>query len=139
MVPDEQVPSIVSVAVLVTTAALGPEFAMAVGAYGVILLGWFGGVLVGVWRMPPVSRAQLVAFVLVSLVATLGITVSATEILAHALRTAAPWAGAIQPSSLLFLVAFALPAVGYDWVDVARWLWSLRRRAVPQRNEGDSP
>jgi hypothetical protein len=139
MGPDDQVPGIVSVAVLVATAALGPDFAVAVGAYGAILLGWFGGVLVGVWRMPPVPRSQLVAFVLVSLVATLGITVSATEMLAQLLRSTFPWAGAVQPAGLLFPVAFLLPAIGYGWVDVARWLWSLRRRAAHQRNEGDSP
>lgn len=139
MAPEEQVPSIVSVAVLLTTAALGPDFAVAVGAYGVILLGWFGGVMVGVWRMPPVPRAQLVAFVLVSLVATLGVTVSTSEVLAHVLRNTAPWAGNFQPVNLLFLVAFLLPAIGHSWIDVARWVWSLRRRAAPQRNGGDSP
>ncbi len=139
MVPDEQVPSIVSVAVLLTTAARGADFAVAVGAYGVILLGWFGGVMVGVWRMPPVPRAQLITFVLVSLVATLGVTVSATELLTHLLRASVPWAGGVRPAGLLFPVAFLLPAIGHNWVDVARWLWSLRRRAVPQRNGGDAP
>lgn len=139
MAPEEQVPSIVSVAVLLTTAALGPDFAVAVGAYGVILLGWFGGVMVGVWRMPPVPRAQLVAFVLVSLVATLGVTVSATELLTHLLRASVPWAGSVESAGLLFPVAFLLPAIGHSWADVARWVWSLRRRAAPQRNGGDSP
>ena len=139
MVPDEQVPSIVPVAVLLTTAALGPEFALAVGAYGVIFLGWFGGVMVGVWRMPPVPRPHLVAFVLVSLVATLGVTVSATEMLTHLLRASVPWAGGVQPAGLLFPVAFLLPAIGHNWIDVVRWVWSLRRRAAEQRNGGDSP
>jgi hypothetical protein len=139
MAPDEQVPGIVSVAVLLATAALGPEFALAVGGYGVILLGWFGGVMWGVWRMPPVPRVQLVAFVLVSLVATLGVTVSATELLTKLLRATFPWAGGVQPAGLLFPVAFLLPAIGHGWVDVARWVWSLRRRAVAQRQEGDTP
>ena len=138
MPPDEQLPGIVSVAVLVATAVLGPEFALAVGAYGVILLGWFGGVMWGIWRMPPVPRPQLVAFVVVSLVATLGVTVSATQLLTNLLRATVPWAGGVEPAGLLFPVAFLLPAIGHGWVDVARWVWSLRRRAVPQRDGGDS-
>jgi len=139
MALDEQVPSIVSVAVLVATAALGPELAVAVGGYGVILLGWFGGVMWGVWRMPPVPRGQLVAFVLVSLVGTIGVTVSATEILTQLLRATVPWASSVQPAGLLFPVAFVLPAIGHNWIDVARWVWGLRSRVAARRNDGSAP
>jgi hypothetical protein len=139
MALDEQVPSIVSVAVLVATAALGPELAVAVGGYGVILLGWFGGVMWGVWRMPPVPRGQLVAFVLVSLVGTIGVTVSATEMLTHLLRATVPWASSVQPAGLLFPVAFVLPAIGHNWIDVARWVWGLRSRVTARRNDGSAP
>ena len=139
MALDEQVPSIVSVAVLVATAAIGPELAVAVGGYGVILLGWFGGVMWGVWRMPPVPRGQLVAFVLVSLVGTLGVTVSATEILTHLLRATVPWGSSVQPEGLLVPVAFVLPAIGHNWIDVARWVWGLRSRVTARRNDGSAP
>jgi hypothetical protein len=139
MAPDEQVPGIVSLAVLLATAALGPDFALAVGAYGAIMLGWFGGVMVGVWRMPPVSRGHLVAFVVASLVATLGITVPTAQVLTSVLSSMVPAAAVVQPTGLLLPVAFLLPAIGHSWVDVARWVWSLRRRAEPRRNEGDSP
>jgi hypothetical protein len=131
---DEQVPGIVSVAVLLVTAMLGPEFALAVGAYGVIMLGWFGGVLIGLWRMPPASRAHMAIFVAVSLVATLGVTVSATELLAGAMRAALPWASAVEAHGLLFPVAFVLPAIGHNWIDVGRWVWSLRSR-IGAKNE----
>jgi hypothetical protein len=125
---DEQVPGIVSVAVLLVTAMLGPEFALAVGAYGVIMLGWFGGVLIGLWRMPPAPRGHMASFVAVSLVATLGVTVSATELLAGAVRATFPWASTVEAHGMLFPVAFILPAIGHNWIDVARWVWSLRNR-----------
>ena len=106
MVHDEQVPGLVSVAVLAATALLGPEFAVAVGAYGAIVLGWFGGMLVGLWRMPPVPRLQLAGFVVVSLVLTLGVTVSVAELLTapdstggSIKVTAAPWSRNARASS----------------------------------------
>lgn len=135
MVHEEQVPGLVSVAVLVTTALLGPEFAVAVGAYGAIVLGWFGGMLVGLWRMPPVPRLQLAGFVVVSLVLTLGVTVSVAELLTQAMRATVPWAGGVKITDALMPVAFLLPAIGHNWVNVARWVWSLRPRAL--QNKGD--
>lgn len=138
MVPDEQVPGIVSVAVLVASAVVGAELAQAVGAYGVILFAWFFGVIVGVYRSPPAPRWQLAGFVVVTLGVTLGITTAAAQLLAEAVRAWMPWAAGVSATDLLFPVAFLLPAIGHGWKDVARWLWSLRSRAQRQpSNEGD--
>lgn len=127
----------VAVAVALLTVALGPEFAAIVGAYSVILIGWVGGVMVGVWRMPPAPRPHLAAFVLVSLVASLGVTVPLAELLADFMRAAAPWASRAEAKGLLLPLAFAIPAIGHSWADVAAWAWGvLRRRVAPKGDRG---
>lgn len=139
MTPAEPELSPVAVAVAALTILLGPQLAAVVGAYSVILLGWVGGVMVGVYRMPPAGRGQLVAFVLVSLVAVLGITVPLAEAGAQALRAMVPWMSATEAKGLLFPVAFLLPAVGHSWADVGQWVWGLIRRRFGSSKEGQQP
>lgn len=135
MAPNEPDLTPVAVVISLLTIAMGPQFAATVGAYSIILLGWCGGVMVGVYRMPPAPRLHVAAFVLVSLVLVLGVTVPLAEIAASALRVAAPWMTATEAKGLLFPVAFALPAVGHSWAGVVRWAWGLVRRRVDQDKE----
>lgn len=139
MTPPEPELSPVAVAVAALTVMLGPQLAAVVGAYAVIMLGWVGGVMVGVYRMPAaVTRRQVVAFAVVSLVAVLGVTVPLAELGAQAMRTMVPWMSATEAKGLLFPVAFALPAVGHSWAEVATWAWGLIRRRFGA-NEGQQP
>lgn len=124
----------VAVAVAALGVLLGPEWAHAAGAYSVIVLGWIGGVMVGVYRMPPAPRVHIAAFTLVSFVAVIGVTVPLARWLAGALPNLLPWGGLSDPYGLLFPLAFALPAIGHSWLSVGRWAWGLiRRRAEPHR------
>lgn len=126
----------VAVAVAVLTVFMGPELAAVFAAYAIILLGWLGGVMVGVYRMPPGSRLRLVAFVLVSLVAVLGMTVPLAQAAATALVQFAPWLTVTEAKGLLFPVAFALPAIGHNWFDIAGWAVGLVRRRFQPKGEG---
>lgn len=139
MTPAEPELSPVAVAVAALTVLLGPQLAAVVGAYAVILLGWVGGVMVGAYRMPPAGRGQLVAFVLVSLVAVIGITVPLAEAGARALSALVPWMSATEAKGLLFPVAFLLPAIGHNWLGFGEWVWGLIRRRFGSSSEGQQP
>lgn len=125
----------VAVAVAALGVLLGPEWAHAAGAYSVIVLGWIGGVMVGVYRMPPAPRVHVASFALISLVAVLGVTVPLSEWLAGALPKLLPWGGLSDSKGLLFPVAFALPAIGHSWLGVWRWTWDLVRRKAARRDQ----
>jgi hypothetical protein len=141
MTPAEPELTPVAVAVAALTVLLGPQLAAVIGAYAVILLGWLGGVMVGVYRMPPAGRGQLFAFVVVSLVAVIGVTVPLAEAGAQALRAMVPWMSATEAKGLLFPVAFLLPAVGHSWADVGGWAWDAIRSRFGARDnkEGRQP
>lgn len=132
MTPPDQDLSLLTVSVLALSAVLGPQLAMAFAAYSIIMLGWLGGVMVGVYRMPPTSRvrSQVAGFVAVTLVATLGVTVPLAGALADGLHAVAPWAYSTQANGLLFPVAFAVPAIGHTWLDVAKWAWGFFQRRI---------
>lgn len=53
----------------------GPKAAQFISAYALILLGWFGGLMIGLYRRDLDSRMPTVVYVIVSLIASLGITV----------------------------------------------------------------
>lgn len=105
-----------TIAVAIATAIVGPKLAPYVGAYTLIFFGWFGGVLVGVYRRDTGSRMGTMIFVLVSFVLTVGITVPAAQWLS-------PMAGAAS-NALLFPVSFLIPAVGDTWTKIAAWGWN---------------
>lgn len=130
MTPPDADLTPLAVAVAGLTVLLGPQMAMAVGAYSIILLGWLGGVMVGAYRMPPGTRLQLAAFVAVSLVAVLGVTVPLATVVSDALRVAVPWMDRTDHKALLFPVAFLLPAVGHSWLEVGRWVWEHLQKRV---------
>lgn len=131
MTPPDQDLTLLGVAIGLLTAFMGPQLAVVVGTYSIILMGWLGGVLVGAYRMPPVARAwQLPAFVLVSLLCTLGVTVPLAQVTVEALHAVAPWLAQTTAKALLFPLAFALPAVGHSWADVVRWCWRQVQRRL---------
>lgn len=115
----------VSVMVLLTASLVGERYAGIAGPYSVILFAWFGGVLTGLYRRAPTSRARLGLFVVITFVLTFGLTVPAADLVAQY----AP-AGT---SALLFPVAFLIPAVGEDWIPLVRWAWGLWKRRKEQQ------
>lgn len=132
MTPPDQDLSLLAVAVMAMSAVLGPQLAVAFAAYSIILLGWLGGVMVGVYRMPPTSRVRtrVAGFVAVTLVATLGVTVPLAGALAGGLHVVAPWANGTEAKGLLFPVAFAVSAIGHSWLEIGRWVWGVVQRRI---------
>lgn len=110
----------VSVAVAVATLLVGPKLAPVLGAYTLILFGWFAGVLIGVYRRDAGSRMGTAVFVVVMFIVTMGSTVSAAELVAAHL----PYFKSTA-SALLFPVSILIPAVGDDWISISRWAWRL--------------
>lgn len=109
-----------AVAVGLATMIVGPTLAPILGAYSLILFGWFAGVLIGVYRREPSSRMGTVVFIVVMFVLTMGSTVTAAEmIVAHTPY----YAG--TATALLFPLAVLIPAVGDDWLVIIKWAWRL--------------
>lgn len=118
-----------SVAVAIAGALLGPKLAPYVGAYGLILFGWLGGVLVGLYRKEPGTRVHVAAFLAVSFVLTVGATVPLAEM-------ASDYVPKATVATLLFPVAFLIPAVGLDWLKVGRWVAERIAAFVSRKTEG---
>lgn len=53
----------------------GPKAAQFISAYALILLGWFGGLMIGLYRRDIDSHMPTFVYVVVSLIASLGVTV----------------------------------------------------------------
>jgi len=111
-----------AVAVTVAGGLVGPQLAAYVGAYSIILIGWFGGVLYGLYRRSTDARMPVWAYVLATFIGSLMLTVPASEVLAKYV----PFAS----TALLFPVAAALPAFPDKWADFGAWLlakWEAAR------------
>lgn len=115
-------PNLDPFAVAVSLAALvvGPALAPIVGAYTLILFGWFGGVLIGLYRRKPSSRMSTAAFAAVTFIVTMGSTVSAAELVASNIP-----GFTASSKTLLFAVAVAIPAIGDNWVDISQRFWRV--------------
>lgn len=131
MTPPEPDLNPVSVMVLLLTAWLGPQFAGVASAYTIILFGWFGGCFIGALRLPPDGRVKLAAFVVISFVVTIGLTVSVAEMVA----AQAPEVMGFSVKTLLFPVAALIPAIGHSWLDIGQWVAGLLRRRVERHEE----
>ena len=107
-----------SIAGLIAGALLGQTVGPYVGAYSVILLGWLVGVLVGLFRRDPVSRMSTALFVMITFVMTVFLTVGAKDLVARYLPIP------IDGGTLLFLIALVIPAVGDNWIDIAKWAFN---------------
>lgn len=136
MTPPEPDLNPISVLALALTAVFGAQVAQVASAYTVILFGWFGGCIVGALRMPEGPRFKLVAFVLVSFVFTMGLTVPLAEALAQYAPVLLPGDLAVNAKALLFPVAAAVPAIGHTWLDIGAWAIGLVRRRVESREGG---
>lgn len=53
----------------------GPKAAQFISAYALILLGWFGGLFIGLYRRDMNARMPTLVYVVVSLIASVGFTV----------------------------------------------------------------
>lgn len=107
---------LIGVVVAVLALFIGPQVAPVLGAYAVIVIGWFAGTLIGLFRREPGSRVGTLLFVVVSLIITLGVTVPAASFVASYL-------GSVEFKSLLFPIAVAIPAIGEDWGTFFVWAW----------------
>lgn len=107
-----------AVAVGLAVLIVGPTLAPYLAAYSLILIGWFGGMLIGVYRRPPASRANTAGFVVVTFIITLLTTVPIAQGLA-------PYLGGMASTSLLSGVAIIMPAIGHNWADIAKRVWSI--------------
>jgi hypothetical protein len=121
-----------AVAVAIAGALLGPRWAPYVGAYGLILFGWLGGVLVGLYRKDAGTRVHVAAFLAVSLVVTIGATVPLAEI-------ASDYVPKATLQTLLFPVAFLIPAIGMDWLRIGRWVVAKLGDVITRKAEGGAP
>jgi hypothetical protein len=111
-----------AVALAVAGSLVSPQLAYYVGAYAIIFIGWFGGLLFGLYRRAPESTMPVWAYSVCTLIASVGATVPASEALAKYI----PFAY----TALLFPVAFAIPAMPDKWGDVGQWLlnkWEAAR------------
>lgn len=111
-----------TVAVALAGAFFGPKLSYYIGAYGLILAGWFAGVLFGLYRRGPDAKLPIWAFVMATMVGSLGITVPAAELASHYLP--------FGLTALLFPVAFVVPAFPDKWGGFAVQLleqWRARR------------
>jgi hypothetical protein len=104
----------VSIAAAIVGSVIGPQLAPYIGAYSVILLAWVGGVIVGLYRRDPTSRMSAAGFIAVTFVMTLGLTAVIASTLAARISA--------ESTTLLFPVAFMIPAVGDSWADIVRWV-----------------
>lgn len=115
----------VAVITIVAAALIGPEFAPYFGAYGVIVMGWFAGLLVYVWRTPAPERGSIALFGLMTFTITMGVTIGAASMLSDRFGVAL--------NALLFPVSVAIPALGNRWGDISVFLWSVFKRYVLRR------
>jgi hypothetical protein len=91
----------IAVFVAVAGATMGPQISYYVGAYSIILLGWFAGLLFGLYRREE-SKMPVWAYTVCTLLAAIVATVPLSE-----------WAARYIPFAytvLLFPVAFVIPA-----------------------------
>lgn len=122
-----RVPSIEQIAIAAAVWATGSVVGPALGTLVVMLLGWAFGVLVGVWRIrfePDDCRRRVktLGFVIVSFGVTIGTSALAANALSSTLGR--------DPAEILWLVAFAIPAIGPTWISIGAWMMSLLRRTI---------
>ncbi len=113
-----------AVAVAVAGASVGPQFAQYVGAYSIILVGWFAGLLYGLFTRSAESKLPVWAYSLMTFIVTMGATVPFSQMAAEYVP--------FSYTALLFPISVAIPAVPDKWGTIGQWLlerWQAVRGA----------
>lgn len=97
----------------------GPRAGQFLAAYGLILLGWFAGLLVGLYRRDMDAKLPAWVYALITLIICIGVTVPASQFLAARLvdYTDASFTGFLLP------VAFLIAAAPDKWAALGRKLY----------------
>lgn len=108
-------------AATLTVAGLlwGPRAGQFLAAYALILLGWFAGLLVGLYRRDMESKLPAWVYALITLIICVGVAVPASQFLAARLvdYTDASFTGFLLP------VAFLISAAPDKWAALGRKLY----------------
>lgn len=102
-----------AVSVVVAGAAVGPEIAQYVSAYALILVGWFAGLLYGLFTRAPESKLPVWAYTLFTFIVTMVATVPLSQFSANYVP--------FSYTALLFPVAVAIPAMPDRWGTFGQW------------------
>jgi len=97
----------------------GPRAGQFLAAYALILLGWFAGLLVGLYRRDMQAKLPAWVYALITLIICIGVTVPASQFLAARLvdYTDASFTGFLLP------VAFLISAAPDKWAALGRKLY----------------
>lgn len=126
MVPNVDLTPL-AVAVAVAGALFGPAFAAHLGAYAIILIGWFAGLLYGLYTRSPESKLPVWAYAVFTLLVCLMVTVPLALLAAQTLPMFK-----VEYTGFLFPIAAIIPALPDRWGAAGMWLlskWELLRGA----------
>ena len=113
-----------AVALAIAGAAFGPKFAQYISAYSIILVGWFAGLLYGLYTRSVNSKMPVWSYALMTFIVTVFATVPLSQFAANYVP--------FSYTALLFPVALAIPAAPDKWGEVGEWLltkWQVARGA----------
>lgn len=116
-------PSLDPVAVLIVLLSpfFGPAMAGVIGPYAVILLGAIGGAVYSASGRPTeTGRLGIIGYMLVMVIASVGLTVAASELAASRISVA-------EPRYLFFPMSMLISGIGWRWPSVVQWAWGLLR------------
>lgn len=119
MSPNSDALNAWAVSVAIAGSLVGENMGVLVGTYGVILLGWFFGLMYGLWVRSMDSKMPMWAYVIF----TFGVTMLSTVTLAEIASKVSPMA--VQWNSLLFPIAVAIPALPHKWNALGTYLFEL--------------
>lgn len=115
MAPKDPDLSVYAAFVAAIGTMFGPTLAQYVAAYVLIMLGWFAGVLWGVWKREPEARMPVWAYVIATMLASVGVTATAAGYLSSVVPE-------VPVTALLFPVAAMIPAFPEKWADFGSWV-----------------
>jgi hypothetical protein len=114
-----------AVAMAVLGARFGPTFAAYISAYGLIMVGWFFGLMIGLYNRSPDSKLPVWAYGLVTLIACIMVTVTLSKLLVATIP-----GFQVEYTSMLFPVAAAIAGFPDKWGQFGVWLldrWQAMR------------
>lgn len=108
-------------AVAAAGAVFGPIAAQYIGAYALILMGWFAGLLYGLFTRSPESKMPVWAYAAFTFIVCAAVTVPTSQAAARYI----PFAY----TALLFPVSALIPALPDQWGTFGQWVvsrWQAR-------------